>query len=403
MNKNSIFLKGGKYKFKRTLITVNQQVAGFIMASMARLEKECDGLMVRALNDKVFPGSGIGVIHGTGNEGKGFIKSYGKSSLFPEERANNKEIFYDIASLTKPLATTLALLSLCTEGKIKLTDTVGDILSSNVPENKRKIQIKELLDHSSGLPAHRPYFEKCMDVGEEAGNIFLRRILEEEPICKPGEIHVYSDLGYILLGFIIEEITKNQLDRYIVEKVFKPVGQENNIFFKRIGNESEKDSQRVFAPTEECPVRKKIVCGEVHDLNAFALGGVAGHAGLFANIEGVLGLGRIIMELWHGYDAHPNMATGMLREWVKKGKGSSGSTWVPGFDTPSVQGSSSGRYLSAKSIGHLGYTGTSIWIDMERKLVMVLLTNRIHPSDKNIKIRQFRPLFHNMVVESLGL
>ena len=153
----------------------------------------------------------------------------------------------------------------------------------------------------------------------------------------------------------------------------------------------------LFAPTENCAWRGRILCAEVHDDNAYVMGGVAGHAGLFGDIHSVLRLSTFILDMWLGDAVHPNINNEDLRRCMER-QNIGASTWGLGFDTPSEKGSSGGRFLSAVSAGHLGFTGTSFWIDKEKQLVMVLLTNRVHPRRDNEGIKDFRPLFHDTVV-----
>jgi CubicO group peptidase (beta-lactamase class C family) len=157
-----------------------------------------------------------------------------------------------------------------------------------------------------------------------------------------------------------------------------------------------------YAFMEECPFRQRMLRGEVSDENAHALGGVAGHAGLFGTMEGVLLFAVHLLDQWQGREEHPGYRSRDLRKFLKKQK-IPGSTWALGFDTPSPTGSSGGKYLSPVSVGHLGFTGTSFWIDPVRELVMVLLSNRVHPSRENERIKKFRPLLHDAVIENLGM
>lgn len=207
----------------------------------------------------------------------------------------------------------------------------------------------------------------------------------------------------VLLGRIIEKKTGQPQHEYLNEKVMKPLGLDKGILFFPVGRKSDTGSGESFAATENCGWRKKVLCGEVHDDNAYTLNGVAGHAGLFGNMESLLTLTTFLLDQWRHGATHPSYSNETLREFFKRQTWIPESTWALGFDTPAEKGSSAGQYLSRESVGHLGFTGTSFWIDPQKELVVVLLTNRVHPSRENNAIRSFRPLFHNTVCEALSL
>lgn len=262
------------------------------------------------------------------------------------------------------------------------------------------MSIQNLLSHSAGFPAHKPYYQELAELPEEKRKEALLNILAEEPLAyEPGSASIYSDLGFMLLGLIVEEKSGQGLAEFFKEKIAGPLGLAEKIFY--VAAESEK-RERSYAPTEACPFRQRLLCGEVSDENAHALGGVAGHAGLFGCIGGVLEIGEHLLDQWQGREEHQNYRASDLRRVLTR-QDIPNSTWALGFDTPSATGSSGGRYLAPTSAGHLGFTGTSLWIDPTRDLVMVLLSNRVHPSRENTRIKQFRPLFHETVMESLGL
>ncbi|MBU0482519.1 MAG: serine hydrolase, partial [Proteobacteria bacterium] len=268
--------------------------------------------------------------------------------------------------------------------------------------DKYKIKIIDLLSHSSGLPAYRTYF-KDVDCESKSDHkeFYLKKILNEPLEYPTGSGSVYSDLGFILLGFIIEKLIGRNLDDYLREKILDPIGIGKNIFFQR--HESFSLEKENFVPMEICPWRKRLIQGEVSDENCWALGGVAGHAGLFADLDSVLALTAFILDMWQGRKTHPEINNTDLQKCLRRREEIKESSWALGFDTPTVGKSSSGRYFSPESVGHLGFTGTSFWIDPERDLVVVLLTNRIHPSRGNEKIKEFRPYFHDRIIEILGL
>jgi len=265
---------------------------------------------------------------------------------------------------------------------------------------KREITIAQLLNHSSGLPAHLPYYLKLVTLPVAARKEELLRLIgAEQLVAPPGTAAIYSDLGYLLLGLIIEKVAGVGLEEYFAEKIAKPLGLAEGILYNPPGKL--KKPRQAFFPTENCPWRGKVLQGEVSDENCWALGGVAGHAGLFANLESVLGMTTAILEIWQGRRVHPHLPREVLAFFLEAQSQVPGSTWALGFDRPTPGSSSSGKYLSPRSVGHLGFTGTSFWIDPDKELVVVLLTNRVHPSRDNNLIREFRPYFHDRVVELL--
>jgi CubicO group peptidase (beta-lactamase class C family) len=294
----------------------------------------------------------------------------------------------------------LAILCLLKEQRLQLSDLVSDIFPQMQKPFPPGISVQSLLSHSAGFPAHQPYYRELAGLPEEKRKEALLNLLAKEPQAyAPGSASIYSDLGFMLLGLIVEEKSGQGLAGFFREKIAAPLGLAEKIFYGAAGLEK---AERIYAPTEECPLRQRVLCGEVSDENAYALGGVAGHAGLFGAIGGVLEMGEHLLDQWQGREEPPNYRASDLRRFLAR-QDIPGSTWALGFDTPSAAGSTGGRYLAPTSVGHLGFTGTSLWIDPTRDLVMVLLSNRVHPSRENVRIKQFRPLFHEMVMESLGL
>ena len=362
---------------------------------MNDIEIDLKNLLDQAIISHVFPSYAAGIcVLGKYNKKESLIISGSNKNI----TGKNKELsrpYYDLASLTKPLATALIMVSLVGVGKVKLTDPLEQYLPG-LPEDKRWITLFQLLNHSSGLPAHRPYFESLRTLPAEARREAVLAMLLNEPLAShPGENVVYSDLGFILLGYIIEEKSKQTLDRFVAQSVYAPLGLEGRIVFNPLAVKTVSD-EGCFAPTEVCPWRGRVLQGEVHDDNARVMGGVAGHAGLFGATAAVLTLTRFLLDLIKGRAEHPCIEARDLREAVCR-CGLPGSTWGLGFDTPSETQSSAGTLLSRLSFGHLGYTGTSFWCDPERDLAVVLFTNRVHPSRENALIRQFRPRFHDAV------
>lgn len=349
-----------------------------------------------SLDKKVFPGAAVGISQWNGSEYCHFYYHYGLSQSFPSKVELTVETFFDLASLTKALATIPALLSLIEEGNISWTSTLQEIFGNEIGEDKKQINIRQLISHSSGLPSHKEYFRKLIKVKKSEKKKWLfTSIVKEKLIYDPGKNVIYSDLGFMLLGLIIEKISGRNLEDYIQEKIYKPLNLHNSLFYGKKGSE---DGQ-IYAATEICPWSGQMMSGRVHDDNCRALGGVAGHAGLFGNIKGVVQWCEHILSQIKGRTSHPSFSNEILREAIIK---VGNSSWTSGFDTPSIKGSSSGRFFSPLSIGHLGYTGTSFWIDPQKDIIVVLLTNRVHSSaNDNELIRRFRPLFHDTVMRCL--
>ena len=367
-----------------------------------RLEKEIKKLLEKGVLEGVFPAAAAGICCGLGREKKEIISFYGKASHFPEQRLLKKRYFFDLASLTKPFATTMAVLSLIKEKKIDLDETLPSLLERKIQDGKNKIKTRHLLSHSSGLPAHREYFKILKDIPNKEKKSFIENIILQEKLeNSPGKAAIYSDLGFMLLGFVIEKKAGCNLAQYVSEKILKPLQLEKKIFYNNLLQGRKNIKRNDFVATENCPWRKKILCGEVHDDNCYTLDGVAGHSGLFGNIEAVTTYTGKILEMWKGQTKHPNINKEDLKYFLTRQEDVPGSSWALGFDTPAEKESSSGRYFSHKSIGHLGFTGTSFWLDPEKNVGIVLLTNRVHPSRKNSKIKQFRPFFHDRVMEKL--
>lgn len=369
---------------------------------MIKQKKLIDRLLISGIEQQVFPSYAAGIWSGNKNKSKNCFIVSGRKYLKKEKHKQTIKKYYDLASLTKPLSTVLSIMSLIGEGKLALHGRFSEFLPGEIPEDKQEITVRQLLNHSSGLPAHRPYYEKLLVLPETARVEGMRRlILAEKMAAAPGTVTIYSDLGYLLLGMIIEELSGVSLAQYFTERIVRPLGLSEGIFYNPL--DGSRKGREEFFPTENCPWRGKVLQGEVSDENCWVLGGVAGHAGLFGDIESVLALVRSILDIWQGRKVHPNIRREDLAFFLEEHAQVSNSTWALGFDRPTPGSSSSGRYLSPRSVGHLGFTGTSFWIDPDKGLVVVLLTNRVHPSRENILIREFRPLFHDRVVELLGL
>ncbi|MDM8516929.1 serine hydrolase, partial [Desulfobacterales bacterium HSG16] len=220
----------------------------------------------------------------------------------------------------------------------------------------------------------------------------------------PGEKSIYSDIGFMILGYIVQCVSGERLDHYVHELVFCPLGLgkgSGNLFFVDLSDSILTDTFKKkyrFAATEDCPWRKKILKGEVHDDNAHVMGGIAGHAGLFGTAEGIYTLLTELDLCFRGKKKDGLFEKKLVERFFERNE-KYGRTL--GFDCPSAQGSASGRYFSEASVGHLGFTGVSFWMDMDKSVIIILLSNRVHPFRENSEIKKFRPLVHDIIMEEL--
>lgn len=322
-----------------------------------------------------------------------FHEAFGTADLF-ENRKMQKDSIFDLASLTKPLATTLAVSKLMEKGKLSLDQKIGDILVEFQNTDKSDITIDMLLRHTSGYPAHRNYYLEILQCGQGSRQCLRNLLLKEDLENEIGEKEVYSDLGFMLLAWIIERVGHQRLDQFVIEEIYAPLGIEHLFFIERNSeNEKIKPYQGQFVATQKCFWRKKVLLGEADDDNAYAVGGIEGHAGLFGDALSVYSLCSEILKSLQN-KSPTVLKADIIKNFVKK---DIRFERVAGFDTPSKQGSASGRFFSEFSIGHLGFTGTSFWIDPLTGLIIVLLTNRVHPSRSNEEIKKFRPMIHDLI------
>jgi len=354
----------------------------------------------------VFPG-GVLLVHYQGRVC--FHEAFGSASLVPNQVPMTCDTLFDLASLTKPLATAAAVLLLIQNDVLTLTEPLSKFFPEFTSGAKGDVTLYHLLNHSAGLPDWKPFYQEIVEQEEKEpgflGSPFAKkricqRVREEPLIAYPGTKSLYSDLGFILLGEVVEAVAAEPLHRFCYRQIFSPLNCKET-FFIRLGRRPQAYRGRVFAATEACPWRGKVIRGWVHDDNAYAMGGVAGHAGLFSTAWEVYRLVRLWLDSMDGRGLlHPTLAT--LFTTCQKGNDIPvGSSWGLGWDTPSHPYSSSGRFFSPLSFGHLGFTGTSIWADRKRDLVVILLTNRVHPSRDNQQIRAFRPELHDLIFEEV--
>jgi len=362
-----------------------------------KINKKLNYLIEESLKNNVFTGCCIGFFFKKENIYSTVFNSYGYTDTDNVKTKVSEKTYFDLASLTKPLVTTLVLLSLVAENKIGLDDNLGFLLGKKISGVKSKITINNLLNHSSGLPPYKPYFEKLLLKQLSIRKEFIVSLIcKENLLFKPGDKTLYSDLGYILLAYIAEHISGEDLDIYWTRKIIKPLGLEKKLFYNK-GNIRRPGS---YVVTGECCWTKNKLSGLVNDENCRSLGGVAGHAGLFGSANGLLILLMSFMQkLKDNSPLKPNIMRPMM-EILNKGEK---TDWILGFDRPTPGKSSSGKYFSKRTIGHLGFTGTSFWLDIENEISVILLTNRVLFGEKMSGIKKLRPSVHNVIMEGLRL
>jgi CubicO group peptidase (beta-lactamase class C family) len=328
---------------------------------------------------------------------------FGAAMLSPERHETRLDTIYDLASLTKVLATTSAILLLVADGKLRLEMRAAALLPEFGEHGKDEITLRHLLSHSSGLRAWRAYYDDLRERERRRGEKWLAtpagresivsRICRSAPLHDPGEAVVYGDLGFIVLGEIAARAAGEPLDQFCARRVFGPLGLESLRFYPapNAGDRSR------FAATELCPWRERVLVGEVHDGNAWAMGGVAGHAGLFGTASDVMRFAREMLRAERGESAiFPGE---IAREFFRRQDLPRGSDWALGWDTPTAGQSTSGTHFSAHSIGHTGFTGTSLWIDLDSGAIVVMLSNRVHLVAKRSRF-ELRPHVHDLVREA---
>ena len=303
---------------------------------------------------------------------------------------------YDIASLTKVVATTTLVAKLA-EGDFavpldldaKIERYLPEWASGPQPEWRHRVTVRHLLTHTSGLPAFKEYWRTSKSKQDTLARIFV------EPLeYEPGTKEIYSDLGIILMAEIIERLTGRTLEDLAKSFIFATLGMKDTMY------RPQKKLWPSIAPTEiDDTLRHRLVQGEVHDENAFAIGGVSGHAGIFSTAPDLAAFCQMLLN--GGVYAHQRILRRATVAQFTTPQQLSGGTRTLGWAVP-TEGGSSGHYFSAHSFGHTGFTGTSIWIDPDRQLFVVLLTNRVHPTRENMKIAKVRVALHDAVMQALG-
>ncbi|BDD89086.1 serine hydrolase domain-containing protein [Desulfofustis limnaeus] len=303
----------------------------------------------------------------------------------------SEKSLFDLASLTKPLVTVLSLLYLIDAKKLRWDDTVAFFFDEFKKHPLGSVTVESLMKHRSGLPAHqRLDRELAMASNLEDKKKIVIDVLATCRFPQPGKPDiVYSDLGYLLLGFIVERISVMRIDQFWKSSIAEPLGVADHLLFPG----SSDLTDRSFVATRTVDDRSMLY-GIVHDDNCRALGGICGHAGLFGTSPGVFAVCKEILDCYKGKESLLPVSHKQLARALQKQKE---GDWTAGFQTPSKENSSSGDLFSPDSVGHLGYTGTSFWIDPLREVIIVLLTNRVYKGDEKEGIRMMRPDVHNLV------
>ncbi len=342
-----------------------------------------------AIQQHAFPGAALAVAY----QGK-LLASHGFGRFTYDDAAPavTRETVFDIASITKAVATTSMAMILFERGSLKLETPVAQLLPEFVtlspPHQKPKreaVTVRMLLAHSSGLPAYEKLFEFAHDRRE-----LVRAAMTTPLAAAPGTRAEYSDIGFILLGEILERIAGVSLDQFAQREIFDKLGLSQTWFVPPLEMRSQ------IPPTEDDRTfRKRIVQGEVNDENAWVMGGVGGHAGMFASATDLALFAECLLR-----GGAPLVKGNTLALFTRREESPRGTSRALGWDTPSHP-SSSGTRFAPTSYGHLGFTGTSLWIDPKRHLSVVLLTNRTWPDRGSQQIRVVRPLLHDAVVEAI--
>src|SRR6059058_2848011 len=350
-------------------------------------------VLEKAIANKAFPGATLAV----GYRGKVSVHAFGKLSYEAKSAATAPGTMYDIASLTKVVATTTLVAKLA-EGDFavpldldaKIERYLPEWPSGPQPEWRHRVTVRHLLTHTSGLPPFKEYWRTSKSKQDTLDKIFA------EPLdYEPGTKEVYSDLGIILLAEIIERLTGQKLDVLAREYVFSPLDMTRTMY------KPPKKIWPAIAPTEiDNQYRHRLMQGEVHDENAYAIGGVSGHAGVFSTAPDLAAFCQMLLN--GGVYAHQRILRRATVTLFTTPQRLSGGTRTLGWAVP-TPGGLAGHYFSEHSFGHTGFTGTSIWVDPDQQLFVVFLTNRVHPTRENQKIQQVRRDVHDAVMQALGL
>jgi serine-type D-Ala-D-Ala carboxypeptidase len=370
---------------------LHQSTNSTLAQSFDNQDKQFQGafdVLRSGINQRAFPGAAVAITH----QGKLIAhKGFGHFTYDATSPVVKAETVYDLASVTKAVATTTVCMVLYDRGLFKPDQPLIDVVpefaedSSAQKDSRRRVTLRMLLAHSSGLPAYIKLFQTAHSKDD-----LLRQALQVPLTAAPGTRAEYSDIGFILLGEALQKLADEPLDKFCQREIFSKLNLAQTTFTPP------QDQKLLIPPTEDDRTyRHRLIQGEVNDENASVLGGVAGHAGCFSTAFDVSAFAQCMLQ-----DGSPLVKKETLEIFTCRQDLPAGTSRALGWDTP-TQPSQSGRYFSSRSYGHLGYTGTSLWIDPDRQLSVTLLTNRTWPDRGSQSIKQVRPAFHDAVIEAL--
>ncbi|RJO66794.1 MAG: hypothetical protein C4523_11350 [Myxococcales bacterium] len=354
-----------------------------------------DQIIEDAISKNVFSGAQFVVYH---HRKRVLNRAYGTTRFGKGAAEVHDDSLFDLASLTKPLAISSAFALLVDQKEVTLDDPASRFLPGLARGPKRQITLRRLLQHSAGFPPWKPYYETIVRADDPRAAL-IDAVIKEELIYEPGSKQVYSDLDFMLLGKIVEKVAGQRLDYFCEDSIFSPLSIDA-LYYLPIGAKDniQKIRDRHVIVTEKCE-RRGLLAGEVHDDNAHAAGGVCGHAGLFGS---ALAVGRLMIEWEAALDGEGDLLSPkVVREFVFPRDMPPQAGWALGWDRPTWRVSQAGRHISPHAIGHLGFTGTAAWLDHQRHVLIVLNTNRVHPSRQERRLPDFRRAVHNAVFEML--
>jgi serine-type D-Ala-D-Ala carboxypeptidase len=374
------------------LTEIHTSTAGFtfLVRNFARQDDRFRGafnILEKAIAARAFPACALAVTLG------GDViahKALGRFTYDPDSPAVSASNLFDLASLTKVVATTAMAMILYERGLLDLDTQVTAVVpefvdASDHDDERRQVTLRLLLAHSSGLPAYEKLFLRA-----PTREALLQAAFSTPLTAAPGTRAEYSDIGFIVLGVALERLADEPLDVFCQREIFGPLGMTHTTF-----NPATALKSSVVPTANDRSFRHRLIQGEVQDENASILGGVAAHAGLFATAEDLAIFAHSMLN-----GGYPILRPGTLELFSRREAAPLGTSRALGWDTPSSP-SQSGKCFSSRSFGHLGYTGTSLWIDPELQLSISLLTNRTWPDCQNQAIKQVRPAVHDAVIEAL--
>ena len=389
--------------------------------SWAKVESAMLGAVYSGLPDQastqleqeyVFPGAVLLV--GVGDNVV-FNKAFGCRSLVPEQAPVQLNTVFDVAALTQVLVTVPLAMQMVDRNALDVDSRLSRIFQTFGIHGKERMSVRHLLTHCSGYPASMPFYRQiaAADRGARAGimgtrgavEAIYREIYQGKLDNLPGKVCNYSDVGFILLGHALEVVGGMNLDKLTLRNIIAPLMLQSTGFIdlstvQRRGLEPDTEA---IASSGYCSWRGRVLVGEVHDDNAWAMGGVAAHSGIFSSAADIHRIASHLLDCWHGRGGL--FSREVVKMFWSRDNSLSDSCWALGWEMPKSKISSCGRYFSQASVGCLGHTGCSLWIDPEQEITVVLLTNAIHPEidkDRQTAFSAFLPYVHDLVMEALA-